>query len=72
MMGQDEDTQKLRDALKQLLEENDKEVLVGLVDNLDISLSNYSNDHAIKVYAPKLLAKEGSSSSPISTGSGGG
>ena len=72
MMGQDEDTQKLRDALKQLLEDNDKEVLVGLVDNLDISLSNYSNDNAIKVYAPKLLAKEGSSSSPISTGSGGG
>jgi len=52
------------------LEEQDKEVMVCLIENIDTIILNYSNDHAVKVYAPKLLSKEnGGGSTPGSNGS---
>jgi hypothetical protein len=36
-----------------------------LVENIDTTLLKYSNDHAIRVYAPKILNK-GSGSTPSS------
>lgn len=32
--------------------------MIGLTERIDAILLNYSNEHALKVYAPKLLAKD--------------
>lgn len=49
-----EDTQKLRDAFKNVIELNSRETLAVIADNIDISLLNYCNPHAVKTYAPLL------------------
>ncbi len=50
----DEDTQKLRDAFKIVIENNNREILSVITENLDISLLSYANAHAVKTYAPQM------------------
>lgn len=50
----DEDTQKLRDAFKTVIEANNRETITAISENLDISLTNYCNSHATLKYAPSL------------------
>ena len=48
------DTQKLRDAFKNVMEMNNRETLAAISENLDVSLLRYCNQHAVKTYAPLL------------------
>lgn len=41
-----------------------------LIENIDLIILNYSNEHAVKVYAPKLLSKENGGSTPGSKDGG--
>lgn len=54
MHQDDEDSQKLRDAFKTVIEVGTKETMVAVTENLDVSLLHYCNSHAVKVYAPQL------------------
>lgn len=47
-----EDTQKLRETFKMLIEMNNREIIPLIIDNLDTSLLKYCNSHAVKTYAP--------------------
>lgn len=49
-----EDSQKLRDAFKLLIEMNNRDIIPLLIENLDVSLLKYCNEHAVKTYAPAL------------------
>jgi mannose/fructose-specific phosphotransferase system component IIA len=51
LMPDDEDSQKLRDAFKQVIEANNKETIIAVSENLDVSLLHYCNSHAVKMYA---------------------
>jgi hypothetical protein len=50
----DQDTQKLRDALKIVIELNNREIISVITENIDISLLSYCNAHAVKTYAPQM------------------
>jgi hypothetical protein len=50
----DEDSQKLRDAFKNVIEQNHRESIAAISENFDKSLLNYCNAHAVKTYAPLL------------------
>jgi HEAT repeat protein len=54
IMPDDEDSQKLRDAFKQVIEVSNRETICALCENLDTSLQYYCNTHATKTYAPLL------------------
>ena len=56
----EEDTTKLRECLKLLLEENEKAIIVALNENLHISVDRYCNNHAVKML--KLHSHNGSNS----------
>jgi hypothetical protein len=49
-----EDSQKLRDAFKYLIEMNNRDIIPVLIENLDVSLLKYCNEHAVKTYAPVM------------------
>jgi predicted short-subunit dehydrogenase-like oxidoreductase (DUF2520 family) len=49
-----EDSQKLRDAFKLIIEMNNRDTISVIIDNLDVSLLKYCNPHAVKTYAPSL------------------
>ena len=51
-MPDDEDSQKLRETFKQLIEYKSRETMCALCENLYISLQFYCNSHATKIYAP--------------------
>ncbi len=48
----DEDTQKLREAFKIVIENGSREIISLITENIDISLLSYANTHAVKTYAP--------------------
>jgi hypothetical protein len=50
----EDDTQRLRDCFKVLLEENEKECIGALADNMDVILKSYCNEHAATFYVQKL------------------
>jgi hypothetical protein len=50
----DQDSQKLREAFKLLIEMNNRDIISVISENLDISLLSYSNAHAVKTYAPLM------------------
>jgi hypothetical protein len=58
----DEDTSKLREAFKILLEENEKEIIAALSTHMDIILSKYCNDHCTKNF--NFNASKSESSTP--------
>jgi hypothetical protein len=49
-----EDSQKLREAFKFIIEMNNRDTIPVLIDNLDVSLLKYCNQHAVKTYAPSM------------------
>jgi hypothetical protein len=49
-----EDSQKLRDAFKLIIEMNNRDTISVIIDNLDVSLLKYCNPHAVKTYAPSM------------------
>lgn len=55
LVHQEEDSSRLREALKNLLEDNCKEVIVNIAERLDDTLKFYSNNHAIKTYQLKIV-----------------
>jgi hypothetical protein len=50
----DQDTQKLRDAFKIVIELNNREIISVITENIDISLLSFCNAHAVKTYAPSM------------------
>jgi hypothetical protein len=54
LMSDEEDSQKLRDAFKNIIEMNNRDTISVISENLDISLMRYCNTHAVKKYAPLL------------------
>lgn len=54
MSNEEEDSQKLREAFKSVMELNNRETLAALSENLDTALLHYCNAHAVRVYAPLL------------------
>ena len=62
---QEEDTFRLREAFKILLEETSRDIITVLCENMDILLNRYSNEHGVKYYAQKVKDQE-SGSTPSS------
>lgn len=55
LCNQDEDTFRLREALKLLLEEkatdsSGKDILIAMVDNIHLTIKSYGNEHGIKAF----------------------
>jgi hypothetical protein len=50
----------LRDAFKILLEDQNKEVIINLAENIDVTIKNYSNDHGVKACTGKPASGENS------------
>ncbi len=50
LSSQEENTMKLRDCVKVLLEDQDKEVVRAMVEHLDVTIQHYSNEQAVKTY----------------------
>ena len=48
------------------MEENDKDIILAVAENIEVTVEQFCNDHAVKVYAPKLLTQDHSSSTPAS------
>lgn len=46
----DEDTSLLRDSLLELLQDDTKEVMTALCQNLDVIIAKYANAHSILTY----------------------
>ena len=55
---QEEDSSRLREALKILLEDNCKEVIVNLAERLDDTLKFYSNTQAVKAQQVKMIQQD--------------
>lgn len=51
---EDENSQKLREAFKYIIELGNRDTLIAITENLDVSLLHYCNHHAVKVIAPLL------------------
>jgi hypothetical protein len=49
----DEDISKLKETLKILFEENNRDIIGVLCDNLDVILLNYCNEHAVMNFTLK-------------------
>jgi hypothetical protein len=54
MTTENEDSQKLREAFKFIIEMNNRDTIPVIIENLDVSLIKYCNDHAVKTYAPQM------------------
>jgi hypothetical protein len=53
-LTEEEDSSKLREAFKYLLEINNRDIITVIAENLDTSIINYCNEHAVRVAAPLL------------------
>lgn len=50
LTSQEEDIFRLREALKILLEDSNRDIIVALCENMDVLLNRYTNDHGVKYY----------------------
>lgn len=54
LMTDEDDSQKLRDTFKNIIEMNNRDTISVISENLDLSLMRYCNKHAVEKYAPLL------------------
>ncbi|CDW84144.1 serine threonine-protein phosphatase 4 regulatory subunit 4 [Stylonychia lemnae] len=50
LTNQEEDTYKLREAFKILLEDTTREVIAAITENIEVILDNFCNDHSLNHY----------------------